>query len=233
MQCLIHVDGGSRGNPGPAGTGVVLRDAATGKPMHEAGYFLGNTTNNVAEYRGLIKALQVAAQLHASTVHIHSDSQLLVRQIMGQYRVKAPQLKPLYDQARKALEQFTRWRVDYVPREENTRADELANQAMDARGDVVLSSQLPGVTPTEQAPPAAEAPTPCFTATLQGKSGTCIHGMSTGNAYTFGPTTPDGFCIHAASAVLTAGPLQWSASKRTGNVRCPRCQAGVKIDRLI
>ena len=137
MNLKIHIDGGARGNPGPAATGVVIHDADDDAPIHEAGYFLGKTTNNVAEYSGLIHALEIAARLKAASLDIYSDSQLMVRQINGQYRVKNQGLKPLFAKARRLLDGFDRWTITDVRRERNTRADELANLAMDLGRDVV------------------------------------------------------------------------------------------------
>lgn len=133
-QVEIFIDGAARGNPGPAACGVVLlRD---GKVVLERGKYLGTATNNVAEYEGLLLGLELAAQLGASEVRINSDSELLVRQIEGRYRVKAAHLKPLYRKAKKMLEQFSAYSINHVPREMNKIADGLANRAMDERGDV-------------------------------------------------------------------------------------------------
>ncbi len=140
MHCTLHIDGGARGNPGPAGVGVVIQDTANDTYIHEAGYFLGEATNNVAEYHGLIKALEVAVELGATRVLVVSDSELMVKQINGQYRVKAENLKPLYQQAVKLLGRFGKWQVTHTRRENNKLADQLANRAMDARADVAFSS---------------------------------------------------------------------------------------------
>ena len=138
MGLVINIDGGSRGNPGPGGAGVLIRDADTGESRHAAGYFLGSVTNNVAEYQGLIRSLQAAAKLDTSSIAIRSDSQLMVRQILGQYRVKSPDLKPLYQQATQLLKRFGRWQIQHVCRHDNEQADQLANRAMDAKGDVIV-----------------------------------------------------------------------------------------------
>lgn len=138
MKCVIHIDGGARGNPGPAGAGVVVEDG-DGNILHEGGYFLGKATNNHAEYRGLIRALEVAGEHSATAVVVHSDSELLVRQVNGQYRVKADHLKPLFKQAFDLLKQFRQWRVEHIRREQNARADQLANMAMDLKEDVIVT----------------------------------------------------------------------------------------------
>jgi ribonuclease HI len=136
LTVKIHVDGGARGNPGPAGAGVVLRDAADEAVLMERGYYLGEATNNVAEYRGLIAALQLAVDLGARGVEVCSDSELLVRQVNGQYRVKAAHLKPLFARVRELAAPLEAFTVRHVRREQNTEADRLANLAMDRRGDV-------------------------------------------------------------------------------------------------
>jgi len=136
MHLIIHTDGGARGNPGPAAAGVSIVDAATGEAVHEAGYYLGETTNNVAEYQGLLRALAKAQQLGATRVSVRSDSQLMVRQIHGQYRVKSEALRPLFRDVIKHLQAMEAWDVEHVRRAGNQRADQLANAAMDAGMDV-------------------------------------------------------------------------------------------------
>ena len=135
MKLTINIDGGSRGNPGPAGAGVVARDGA-GNVLAARGVFLSYATNNVAEYTGLLRALETAHELGASDVTIVSDSELLVRQMNGQYRVKNEGLKPLFDQAGSLASQLPRVRYTHVRRELNKDADRLANLAMNAKRDV-------------------------------------------------------------------------------------------------
>ncbi len=137
MGLVIHVDGGSRGNPGPAGAGVVIFDES-GAKLHEGAYFLGTQTNNSAEYQALIRGLQRAEKLAGRPIHIRSDSELLVRQLIGEYRVKNQTLAVLFNQAQMLLLRFGGWQVRHVPREQNRRADELANLAMDQRCDVIV-----------------------------------------------------------------------------------------------
>lgn len=142
MEALIHIDGGSRGNPGPAAAGVSITTPDGKDALFEAGYWLGTQTNNVAEYQGLIKALAAATELGLEAIRIHSDSELMVKQINGQYRVKAPNLKPLFQDAKIALSQFGKWTITHVYRDHNKRADQLANMAMDAQSDVILGSDI-------------------------------------------------------------------------------------------
>ena len=136
LRLRIHVDGGSRGNPGPAAAGYVIRDAADEQIVREAGIYLGEATNNVAEYRGLVAALQCAAQLSAGEVSVFSDSELMVRQMNGQYRVRNQGLRPLFAQAGDLAGGFERFHIQHVRREKNTRADALVNLALDRRRDV-------------------------------------------------------------------------------------------------
>ncbi len=129
MSAHANVDGGSRGNPGPAGYGVrIERDDGTIVELKES---LGRATNNVAEYSGLIAALRWAAANGVSKLLIRADSELLVKQMRGEYRVKSPGLQPLYEQARALARQIGDVRFEHVRREFNKDADRLANEAMD------------------------------------------------------------------------------------------------------
>ena len=129
-RLTLCTDGGSRGNPGPAGFGAVLLDESD-SVVRELSEFIGTATCNEAEYRALIAALQAARELGAREVIIRADSQLLVRQINGEYKVKSRSLMPLVLRARELLKGFPSWKAQHVPRELNSRADELANEAMD------------------------------------------------------------------------------------------------------
>ena len=135
LDVIAYIDGGSRGNPGPAAAGVVIQDAR-GKRLYEGGFFLGEATNNVAEYRGLLAALKAAAKLKAATVTVMSDSELLVRQMNGQYRVRNDRLRPLFEDAQDLADQFESFIIRHVPREKNVQADALVNRAMDLRKNV-------------------------------------------------------------------------------------------------
>lgn len=126
---LAYIDGASRGNPGPASTGVVIVEGDT--MIYERGSYLGVATNNVAEYSALIEALIKLRELGKKRVEIRSDSELLVRQLAGQYKVKAEGLKPLYLNAVRLLNSFDEVCVTHVPRERNSRADRLANRVLD------------------------------------------------------------------------------------------------------
>ncbi len=130
-RVVVHVDGGARGNPGPAAIAAVASGVG-GETLLEESAYIGETTNNVAEYRALLLGLQVAEALGAREVAVVCDSQLVARQVGGQYRVKHAGLRPLYQEAMAALGRFDRWSVRDVRRQQNHRADELVNAALDA-----------------------------------------------------------------------------------------------------
>lgn len=134
-RITAHIDGGSRGNPGPAAAAFVLSDSK-GTRLQGKAFVLGQATNNVAEYTGLVKAVEEAAKTGASELTVVSDSELLVRQINGQYKVKSELIAPLYRQALDLLGQFKSWKVRHVTRDKNTEADALVNQALDLGRDV-------------------------------------------------------------------------------------------------
>jgi ribonuclease HI len=129
---LLHCDGASRGNPGPAGAGMVLFDPQ-GRLQVRKGRYLGETTNNVAEYQALLLGLEEAQRLGVKQLRVLADSELMVKQLTGRYRVKSPHLIPLWRQAVYALKKFDAWAIAHVPREENHLADEAANRAIDQR----------------------------------------------------------------------------------------------------
>jgi ribonuclease HI len=130
---LVATDGGARGNPGPAAIGAVVYDTTAEPPLRlfTVSERIGTTTNNVAEYQAVVRGLEVAAPLHARRVHVRADSQLLIRQLEGTYRVKSPGLRPLYDRARELLADYDEVVLEHVPREENVEADTLVNAALD------------------------------------------------------------------------------------------------------
>src|ERR1019366_4956415 len=131
----LQFDGGSRGNPGPAGIGVVI-SAADGTPLVTLGRFIGRATNNVAEYTALITALEEAKKLGANRILIRGDSELVIKQMRGEYRVKNPDMKVLHGRATDLLKQFDEARIEHNLRHKNELADKLANLAMDRRVDV-------------------------------------------------------------------------------------------------
>lgn len=128
----LYADGAARGNPGPAGAGAVIVSPG-GHVVAKIGKFLGESTNNVAEYTGLILGLKRARAMGIKELDVFSDSELLVRQLAGDYAVKADHLKPLHDEARALLQAFPDVSVSHIPREENAAADEMSNRAIDER----------------------------------------------------------------------------------------------------
>lgn len=140
---VIEADGGSRGNPGPAGYGAVVRDPETGEVLAERSESIGTATNNVAEYRGLIAGLEAAAELGAAEVEARMDSKLVVEQMCGRWQIKHPGLRPLAAQAAGLVSRFTAVRFTWVPRERNRHADALANAAMDAAASGAAPAAAP------------------------------------------------------------------------------------------
>jgi ribonuclease HI len=129
-KVTVNVDGGARGNPGPAAIGVVVRDE-DGTIVEAVGETIGKTTNNVAEYKALLRGIELAAAQGATEVHLIGDSQLIVRQVEGRYKVKDEKMKPLHAAATKALAGFDKWSIEDVRRAQNADADALVNEALD------------------------------------------------------------------------------------------------------
>lgn len=199
----LQFDGGSRGNPGPAGIGVVLR-AADGTPLVTLGRYIGRATNNAAEYRALITALEQARLLGAKKIIVRGDSELIVKQMRGEYRVKNADLKQLYDEAQALLATFDKSKIEHNYREDNTLADKLANLAMDRKAEVTdvddrgAGSRSGGSRTSTTTPPTSPRPT-------QDAS------QRSAAAATVGEPAPG----------LTEGSLH----------ACPRCGCAVRVER--
>jgi ribonuclease HI len=133
VKVIVEADGGSRGNPGPAGYGAVVLDAATEEVLLERAEAIGSTTNNVAEYRGLIAGLQAAIELGATDVEVRMDSTLVVEQMSGRWQVKHPAMLPLAREAGDLVREIGAVHFGWIPRARNSRADALANRAMDSQ----------------------------------------------------------------------------------------------------
>jgi ribonuclease HI len=129
-RLTVNVDGGARGNPGPAAIGVVVRDGSG--VLEEVGETIGEATNNVAEYKALLRGIQLAAERGASELELVGDSELVVRQVEGRYKVKNAGMKELHEEAKRALRNFDSWSIRHVRRENNADADRLVNEALDA-----------------------------------------------------------------------------------------------------
>ena len=128
-RLTVNVDGGARGNPGPAAIGVVLR--ADGEVLEEVGETIGEATNNVAEYKALLRGIELAAGRGAEELELIGDSELVVRQVEGRYKVKNAGMKELHEEVRRALREFDSWSIRHVRRAENADADRLVNEALD------------------------------------------------------------------------------------------------------
>jgi ribonuclease HI len=152
-----NIDGGSRGNPGPASYGVVIRDPR-GEIVAKLKKYIGRMTNNVAEYYGLIAALDYAQSHGVRTLRVESDSELLVKQMRGQYKVKSSDLRPLFERAHKMSQAFESFRIDHVYREQNREADALANEALDeTSGAPAKPATAPKATASSAKPDAPSA----------------------------------------------------------------------------
>ncbi|MEV7385903.1 bifunctional RNase H/acid phosphatase [Streptomyces sp. NPDC091215] len=193
-EFIVEADGGSRGNPGPAGYGAVVIDAATGETLTEAAEYLGVVTNNVAEYRGLLAGLRAAHDLDpAAAVHVRMDSKLVIEQMSGRWKIKHPDMKPLAMQAGRIFpaEQVT---YEWIPREQNKHADRLANEAMDAgkRGEQWSASAVvalrKGRGELRDQPPPARTVT---TAESVGHDTRAAHNAATAPQPTSGWASPD------------------------------------------
>jgi len=130
VKLVVNVDGGARGNPGPAAIGAVVQDA-DGTVLEERGERIGRATNNVAEYRALLLGIERGGELGASELELVGDSELVVRQVKGEYKVKDATLRGLHAEVQRALQPFERWSIRHVRREHNAAADRLVNEALD------------------------------------------------------------------------------------------------------
>lgn len=163
MKVVIEADGGSRGNPGPAGYGAVVHTEDRATVLAESKQAIGRATNNVAEYRGLIAGLEDAMRLGASEADVFMDSKLVVEQMSGRWKVKHPDLIELHAQARKLAARFDRIGYTWIPREQNKHADRLANEAMDAAAEISAEGAQPDVVPATKAAASQPASPPGWT----------------------------------------------------------------------
>ena len=166
-RLIVEADGGSRGNPGPAGYGAVVRDADTGEVLAERAAGLGRATNNVAEYQGLLAGLRAAVELEPAAVEVRMDSKLVVEQMSGRWRVKHPDLQPLHAEGRALARALPAVKFGWIPRERNSYADRLANEAMDAaaRGAVWAPREAAEVTPPADLSDPADVAVPAYRVT--------------------------------------------------------------------
>jgi ribonuclease HI len=252
MALEIYTDGGARGNPGPAAAGVVIRDDQ-GRSILEAGYFLGEATNNVAEYTAMILALEAACKFGAGQVFLFADSELVVKQLTGEYKVRDARLTQLFERVQRLLIKFDSWQIRHIARSQNRRADALVNKTLDAGKDIV-EIQLGDAKPQERPAPVAAgedgvgvavepaAPaaggtevsglTPIVAQVIAGPRGhACKAGTYRGQQFVFGETAPANICIYALKAVLdTVLAMRYAAGEQEAaeavQVRCGRSDCG-------
>lgn len=177
---VAHCDGGSRGNPGPAGFGVVL-ESGSGAPLAELSEFLGVKTNNFAEYSGMLAALEYALTHGHPKLRVVADSELMVKQMKGQYRVNSPELRPLWEEAKRRVARLERFEIQHVLRGKNKGADRLANLAMD-RGTGRMAVEAPGGgaasgNAAAEAPKIARPPAPPRSAASSGAKPAVLRGF--------------------------------------------------------
>jgi len=232
MEANVYIDGGARGNPGPAGSGYLVKSPG-GEVLASESHFIDHATNNQAEYIALIRALRGAADLGISELNIFSDSELLVRQIIGIYRVKNPALKELFEQAQRALLTFNRWQIRHIPREQNSEADDLVNSAIDEglrqktsreRDTARVSGQ------SEPQPPASAAAATMkvlVEVMTEGDPEICSAGLRKGQCFVFSNVTPGGLCMRAMQDLLPAVAAMQGGQNDRQVVRCtePGCRA--------
>lgn len=241
----LHFDGGARGNPGPAAAGVVLRSDG-GEALLEAGYLLGNMTNNQAEYSALLIGVRAANQCGAEQLTIYGDSELLVKQLTGQYRVKSEGLLPLFEDAQQLLQQVRLWRIHHVPRHQNARADELLNRALDTDEDVIEVQSLEGppaltARPDQAAANAQRAGTKgdrarrvIIEVVREATANACPTSCISGSRFVIEDLLPAGLNLDLAAKLLERinilrGPTQRGERAEPAMVICSRCGAKLQV----
>lgn len=236
----LYFDGGARSNPGPAAAGVVLH-TDSGESLLEAGYLLGEMTNNQAEYSALLIGSRAAVQYGAQQLEMYSDSELLVRQLNGEYRVKSALLKPLYEDVQEQLRGLKAWSIKHIPRGQNRRADALVNLALDADEDVVEVQAVDGPAPLTPNKTSRSATPTCdrevrvvVEAVAEGSSPPCPTSCLPGTRFVVDDILPVGLNLDLASKVLEAvrtfrGPGGSAGQTEMLAVACVRCGARFRI----
>ncbi len=242
-KLTLYVDGGARGNPGPAAAGVVLRNEG-GTPLLEAGYLLGTLTNNQAEYSALLIGVRAARQAGAKSLTIYSDSELMVKQLLGEYRVKAGGLKPLFEDVQHQLLGLARWKIHHVLRDKNRRADELVNQALDTGEDVTdvrLIDAPPSLTAEQEhgmqrgAPAGNDRPARVVMEVVATATrAACAESCPRGFRFIIEDVLPAGLNLALAGQVIevvnTLRDRNWSGVlPEPITVVCPRCGAEFRL----
>jgi ribonuclease HI len=228
MNLTLHI-ATSGGEAGDAyACGVVVVDQASARPVHEAGYLLGRLESpHVADYRSLIRAIELVLPLKPADVEIRCLSQRLVNQITGAEMVDSAAIEPLYEQTLALLLQLDLWRLTLSTREESRRAMELADHALRQSGDVVRLDTDTAATQQQ----AKHTGVPQWTVELLEEPGRdCPARCKAGIRYAFGPDTPAGFCVFATSVSLVDGPLNWpDRSQKRMTTVCPHCEVPLQI----
>ncbi|MFC9949866.1 bifunctional RNase H/acid phosphatase [Streptomyces prasinus] len=229
-EFIVEADGGSRGNPGPAGYGAVVSDAATGETLAEAAEYLGTTTNNVAEYSGLLAGLRAAHELDPeAAVHVRMDSKLVVEQMSGRWKIKHPAMKPL---AAEAARVFPPGRVTYewIPRERNKHADRLANEAMDAgrRGEQWSATASRAALDTPTARPVAP-----LTPESSGPPGDAAAGAARVRAALASPSGPASGSASAAESGATEPGMRGAGGAGGGDASAAEAAADVRAAQAV
>lgn len=195
MRVIIEADGGSRGNPGIAGSGSVIYNAEHTTELKAISYVVGEATNNVAEYHGLLNGLRAAAALGATEVAVRMDSKLVIEQMSGRWKIKHPDMKELALECKKVADSFNEVTFDWIPRSENDRADELANIAMDAAAEGAASGAIIGSESSDAYSASNTTSSGATTGALSGKQAAGIPettDRSTGGAKVVSPSSWNG-----------------------------------------
>ncbi|MCF1507067.1 bifunctional RNase H/acid phosphatase [Streptomyces glomeratus] len=231
-EFIVEADGGSRGNPGPAGYGSVVRDAATGETLVERAEFIGTATNNVAEYRGLLAGLRAAHELDpAARVHVRMDSKLVVEQMSGRWKIKHPAMKPLAMQAA-ALFPAGQVTYEWIPRERNKHADRLANEAMDAgsRGERWEAARSTAELDTHRVTAPEPAGPPGDAAAGAARARAALAAATAAPAATREAARPGGSATTAAGGAAEAAEAAHGGGSATADVRAARNVASAPPD---
>lgn len=212
----LYVDGGSRGNPGPAASAYVIK-RGSGEIVKAKGFHLGQATNNVAEYTALLRGLEAVLILDVRELDIFSDSELMVKQLIGEYRVRSEDLMELFEQVQRKLLNFDRWQIKHIRREFNKDADRLVNETLDFGGEIEEPEESleiseepsmakkparePARKPKKKIAPVGPRKILAEVVSVSGEPG-CENPMQAGQCFVFSQCVPAGLCVHAAMSLL-------------------------------
>jgi len=242
-QIALYVNGGSRGNPGPAAGAYIVNDPS-GKTVQSEGFFLGQTTTIIAEYTALFLGLQAVEELGIREFSIFSDSESMVKQIIGEYRVQGKELLEIFEKVQYKLLGFDRWQIKHIRREFNAAAEQLRNEAIDRESDAAVKTADNEILPersnaatSQISEPTGETPAPIkilVEVLTESDEHACPSPMRKGQCFVFTGCVPAGLCTHAAITLLpTVIALQRDPASKSGTfmVKCcnPGCGAGFKV----